>query len=286
MVAMVVNTATLAYALISDHSAYVYSGLQHSIVDSFAVGLIMSQLVCVFNGSRVESYIGIKTKRWLVGTSCVLIFNKVLVFEEWTNRSKLLALVVQMVLAFYLLLLFLVFAPPVAMPRREKGQNQKVTSASVHGPAGYLPLEDSKTSFSDPENPPAENPSDPKPWPGPLLIILKPYFWPTGCSNRARCLATFFFLGSSKVLSIYSPLFMAEAVNYIAIGDIHSAISKIILYCSFLFAASCLKEAQVLIYLKVKQVAYVEISCNTFAHLHGLSVDWHLRKKIGTSMRS
>ncbi|CAJ1411230.1 unnamed protein product [Effrenium voratum] len=45
-------------------------------------------------------------------------------------------------------------------------------------------------------------------------------------------------------------------------------------------------EAQSLVYIKVQQAAYIEIADNTFAHLHSLSLDWHLRKKMGNVIRS
>merc|ERR1719420_1204103 len=57
-------------------------------------------------------------------------------------------------------------------------------------------------------------------------------------------------------------------------------------YAFFIFMSKTLKEAQDLVYIKVQQAAYIEISETTFAHLHNLSLDWHLRKKMGNVIRS
>jgi ABC-type transport system involved in Fe-S cluster assembly fused permease/ATPase subunit len=61
---------------------------------------------------------------------------------------------------------------------------------------------------------------------------------------------------------------------------------NIILYCSSTALASILKESQNYVYLGVQQTAYVEVAAKTFAHLHSLSLNWHLTKKTGSAMRS
>ncbi|CAE8652573.1 unnamed protein product, partial [Polarella glacialis] len=57
-------------------------------------------------------------------------------------------------------------------------------------------------------------------------------------------------------------------------------------YSLLTFLSKALKEAQSLIYIKVQQAAYIEIADTTFAHLHSLSLDWHLKKKLGNVVRS
>ena len=39
-------------------------------------------------------------------------------------------------------------------------------------------------------------------------------------------------------------------------------------------------------YLRVKQTAYSQIAGSTFKHLHSLSLEWHLKKKMGNTLRS
>ena len=38
--------------------------------------------------------------------------------------------------------------------------------------------------------------------------------------------------------------------------------------------------------VKVKQVAYEQLAVTTFTHLHELSLEWHLKKRMGNVLRS
>jgi len=123
-----------------------------------------------------------------------------------------------------------------------------------------------------------------------LMSVLRPYFWPKSGKNalvhRIRAAATWFFVGLSKACSVASPVFLASATNDLANAQYRSAVVQVGLYCSLALASKWLKEAQGVVYLKVKQEAYVEIAERTFAHLHNLSLQWHLKKKMGNVIRS
>jgi len=129
--------------------------------------------------------------------------------------------------------------------------------------------------------------------------VLKPYFWPTTgrpaevLMNRIRALTTWACVVLSKVSNIISPIFLARATNALAsaLRESKPEISAeiwwpLVEYAALVFLSKALKEAQSLVYIKVQQAAYIEIADNTFAHLHGLSLDWHLRKKMGNVIRS
>jgi len=129
--------------------------------------------------------------------------------------------------------------------------------------------------------------------------VLKPYFWPTTgrpaevLMNRIRALTTWACVVLSKVSNIISPIFLARATNALASAlrqskpEISAEIWwPLVEYAALVFVSKALKEAQSLVYIKVQQAAYIEIADNTFAHLHGLSLDWHLRKKMGNVIRS
>jgi len=133
------------------------------------------------------------------------------------------------------------------------------------------------------------------------LKVLKPYFWPSTGSvseiaiNRFRAVMTWVFVGLSKVASIISPIFLARATNGISAllqnGPGPTPVSSeviwnLVIYAFLSFISKALKEAQSLIYIKVQQAAYIEIADRTFHHLHNLSLDWHLRKKMGNVVRS
>jgi len=119
-----------------------------------------------------------------------------------------------------------------------------------------------------------------------LMIVLKPYFWPQGMANRVRAVGTLFILAVSKTCNIIAPLFLGTATNAITKGDVRAACVAVGTYCAVKFISSAFKEFQSMAYLKVKQAAYIEIAQYTFRHLHSLSLDWHLRKKMGNTLRA
>lgn len=119
-----------------------------------------------------------------------------------------------------------------------------------------------------------------------LMYILKPYFWPNGFANRLRAISTYLILIISKLANLTAPLFMASATNALMAKDSSSAIKDLAI-CSFLtLVFKLFKELQSLIYLKVKQTAYIELATLTYEHVQSLSYDWHVQKKLGDVLRS
>jgi len=131
------------------------------------------------------------------------------------------------------------------------------------------------------------------------LKVMKPYFWPTTGErmevllNRTRAISTWVFVIGSKVASLMAPLYLQKATNGVsdslrsgALTMSQAVIMNLVIYAFLTFIGKALKEAQALVYIKVQQAAYIEISDQTFVHLHNLSLDWHLRKKMGNVVRS
>jgi len=126
-----------------------------------------------------------------------------------------------------------------------------------------------------------------------LMIILKPYFWPdstgdvgSAAGNRCRAMMTWVFVASSKVCNVAAPIFIGKATTALSRGEYDRCVHNVIFYCVIAFCGVLLKELQSLIYLKVAQAAFVQLAEISFRHLHGLSLDWHLRKKLGEVIRS
>jgi len=121
-----------------------------------------------------------------------------------------------------------------------------------------------------------------------MFKVLKPYFSPKGILNKLRCALTFVFLGLSKTCNLLSPIFIGRAVQELSDpGSTESDVfTNILIYCGLSLASPALKEMQNVVYLRVKQIAYVEIAEETFTHLHSLSLEWHLKKKMGNVLRS
>ncbi|TMW64889.1 hypothetical protein Poli38472_009056 [Pythium oligandrum] len=119
-----------------------------------------------------------------------------------------------------------------------------------------------------------------------LMYILKPYFWPHGFGNKVRASSTYVLLGISKVANLAAPLFMARATNALFASNSSDALVNVALFCGLSLVSKIFKELQSLIYLKVKQTAYIELATLTYEHVHSLSYDWHVQKKLGDVLRS
>ena len=124
-----------------------------------------------------------------------------------------------------------------------------------------------------------------------LTIILRPYFWPNEGSdsalmNRVRSSCTWLMVTLSKVCSLLSPIYLSRATNYLVHYHFFRCIRSIIVYSILRFSSSFFKEMQSVIYLKVKQQANIQLAESAFAHVHSLSLNWHLSKKMGNVIRS
>ena len=104
--------------------------------------------------------------------------------------------------------------------------------------------------------------------------------------NRTRSCLTWLFVSLSKTCTLISPRFLAHATNALVEGNYHEALQAIILYNAFRFASSLFKEMQSMIYLKVKQQANIQLAVQAFSHIHKLSMNWHVSKKMGNVIRS
>ena len=90
----------------------------------------------------------------------------------------------------------------------------------------------------------------------------------------------------SKTTSLMSPLYLSLGANQLTNHNYNAAAFNIGLFCILRFASTVFKESQSLVFLKVKQQAYIQLAEQTFAHLHNLSLNWHLTKKTGNVIRS
>lgn len=111
-----------------------------------------------------------------------------------------------------------------------------------------------------------------------VFMLMTPYFWPHGWTNRVRAVSTYALLGISKTANLIAPLYMAKATNALVSLDISTARTFIGIYCALTLIAKLFKELQSFVYLAVKQTAYNEIAVLTYSHLHSLSLEWHLKK--------
>jgi len=118
-----------------------------------------------------------------------------------------------------------------------------------------------------------------------LLLLLQPYFWPDGWANRVRVVLTWIALGASRVMSIMAPLFVGRATDML-VRDHEVPWVYISLYCALTFGSTGFKQLQAVFYMRVKQTAFAQVSSFTFRHIHSLSLQYHLNKKLGNVLRS
>ena len=124
-----------------------------------------------------------------------------------------------------------------------------------------------------------------------FLTVLKPYFWPTATSssatlNRIRALATWGFVVASKAAGLLAPVYIGRASTALTQGRYDECIRNVIWFSLLTLASAICKEGQSLVYLRVAQAAFVQLAELSFRHLHSLSLDWHLQKKLGEVIRS
>ncbi len=121
-----------------------------------------------------------------------------------------------------------------------------------------------------------------------ILRLLKPYFWPRSLVGRLAVFSTLLFVILSKVCTVVAPLVLASAADAVAARDnnsVQKAIRMSLYYALLTFTGKVMKECQSLAYLNVQKYAFIDLSSDTFAHLHSLSLQWALSKKMGEVVR-
>jgi hypothetical protein len=123
-----------------------------------------------------------------------------------------------------------------------------------------------------------------------LLTILKPYFWPhatatSAAINRARAITTWLCVAAAKACSLSAPIYLGKALTALTRSNYQLTIRCAVYYCLLQLASMVFKECQSLVYLYVGQAAFVQLSEESFQHLHRLSLDWHLIKELGEVIR-
>ncbi|CUG88051.1 ABC transporter, putative, partial [Bodo saltans] len=121
---------------------------------------------------------------------------------------------------------------------------------------------------------------------GAFKQILRPYFIPRGLRNKIFVVLTWIVLISGKVCAIYSPIILGQIVTNLTATPPTNPMGLIAIYCFLNLVPSLLQEVQDNLYVKVWQVAYAEVAETTFTHLHALSLEWHLKKRMGNIVRA
>ncbi|HEY7979022.1 MAG TPA: ABC transporter ATP-binding protein/permease [Rhizomicrobium sp.] len=119
----------------------------------------------------------------------------------------------------------------------------------------------------------------------PLWTIM-PYLWPKGRPDlRIRVVVSIVFLVLATSATSYSPLFFGHAVDalagtpgQIALGVALSMTASYIVSRILMQAFAQLRDG---VFAKVQYHAMREVAVSTFAHVHTLSLRFHLERKTG-----
>lgn len=124
-----------------------------------------------------------------------------------------------------------------------------------------------------------------------IIRVLIPYFWPAEGSdgaliNRIRSTSTWMMVALSKTCSLLAPIYLSYSADALISHKYVNAAEYMIVFALLRFLSSLFKELQAIVYIKVKQQASIELQDTTFAHIHSLSLQWHLTKKTGSVIKS
>jgi ATP-binding cassette, subfamily B, heavy metal transporter len=116
------------------------------------------------------------------------------------------------------------------------------------------------------------------------LKVLGFYLWPEGRWDlRLRVVAAIIFLILAKVLNMYVPFLLKDAVDVFS-KPLNAMTLPVGLLLSYGFArilVAVFGELRDFIFVKVGQHAQRTIALNTFKHLHSLSLQFHLSRQTG-----
>ncbi|MEJ0024434.1 MAG: ABC transporter ATP-binding protein/permease [Rhizomicrobium sp.] len=118
------------------------------------------------------------------------------------------------------------------------------------------------------------------------LWMLMPYLWPKGQPElRLRVVVSVVFLILATAATSYSPLYYGYAIDRlggspaaIAIGSVLALIAAYIVSRILMQALAQLRDG---VFAKVQYHAMREVAVSTFAHVHTLSLRFHLERKTG-----
>ncbi|HYO45206.1 MAG TPA: ABC transporter transmembrane domain-containing protein, partial [Gemmatimonadota bacterium] len=120
---------------------------------------------------------------------------------------------------------------------------------------------------------------------------LLPYLWPKGETGlRVRVVLSLACLFVSKLATVYVPILYKRAVDTLSPEAAGAAIvvpvALIVAYGVVRVASSAFSELRDALFARVGQRAIRKVALETFAHLHSLSLRFHLDRRTGGVARA
>jgi ATP-binding cassette subfamily B protein len=116
------------------------------------------------------------------------------------------------------------------------------------------------------------------------LKRLLAYLWPQGRADlKVRLILALGFLLAAKVINVFAPFYYAAAVDQLsgAAGVIAVPVFLVIAYGVARFLMAAAGEFRDALFGPVQQNAIRKVALETFCHLHGLSLRFHLDRQTG-----
>ncbi|XP_044744923.1 ATP-binding cassette sub-family B member 6-like isoform X2 [Coccinella septempunctata] len=128
------------------------------------------------------------------------------------------------------------------------------------------------------------------------IKILAPFLWPKkSCMLQIVVILCFVLLGLGRVINLFVPIFTKWIVNSLSPEEGEPARVRwdLILYYVLLKflqgggvgSMGLLNNLRTFLWIKVQQYTEREIEVKLLAHLHSLSLRWHLNRKTGEVLR-
>jgi len=117
------------------------------------------------------------------------------------------------------------------------------------------------------------------------LKSLAPYLWSRGGNEaKARILVALVLLTAAKVATVYIPIVYGQIVDAFTVGEnavIAVPVALIIAFGALRVLSIAFAELRDAIFTKVAQRAIRDVALQTFKHLHGLALRYHLERQTG-----
>lgn len=120
------------------------------------------------------------------------------------------------------------------------------------------------------------------------LKMLWTYLWPNNRKDlRVRVLISILCLAIAKVINVYIPFFLKDAIDALSISNkaMVLPVAVIVSYGLARISVQFFGELRDFVFIRVAQHAQRTIGLQTFKHLHDLSLDFHLSRKTGDLSR-
>ena len=117
------------------------------------------------------------------------------------------------------------------------------------------------------------------------LKSLAPYLWSRGGTEaKARILAALVLMTAAKVATVYIPIVYGQIVDALDVGEnaiIAVPVALIIGFGALRVLSIAFAELRDAVFTKVAQRAIRDVALQTFKHLHGLALRYHLERQTG-----